>query len=466
MLTRHDIPERRKDYRLYSRIHVKFAFQSAQDGAKREINLLATNINTGGIYLESDEIFPLNMEATVTFQLPKSENKIQAAIKIARIEALDEGRSFGLGCIFLKLDDAHKQEIQGLIEKFNIGKLLELAIKKGSSDLHILADHVPVLRVNGELEEVNGPSLTSEEIPQLLFSLMTKQQIRRFEKEKELDFGIQYDVRNRFRVNVHQQRGFLEATFRLINTKVSSFEELNIPDVVKDLARQRDGLVLLVGPTGSGKTTTMSAMVELINREKRAVIITLERPIEYVHPNIKSIIKQREVGVDTNSFSAAIKSSLKQDPNIIVIGELEDADSVRTALIAAEAGYLVIASFHSPNTMQAIDRLVSFFPLEARRQALSQLSNCLKGIISHLLIPRKDRTGRLLATEIVVANDAVKRIIRKDELFQLPTIIQTSGAYHMQSMADSIRRYLEMDIIDSEAAMFYSEEFSKYGQAK
>jgi twitching motility protein PilT len=295
---------------------------------------------------------------------------------------------------------------------------------------------------------------------------MTKQQIKIFEREKELDFGMQYNINNRFRVNIHQQKGYVEATFRSINTKISSFEELKIPERVKDLARQKSGLVLITGPTSSGKTTTIAAMVELINQERKAVIITLERPIEYIHSNIKSIIKQREIGVDTCSFSVALKSSLRQDPNIIVVGELEDMETINTALIAAEAGYLVIASFHSQNTIQAIDRLVGIFPIDNRRQILTQLAYCLKGIVTQLLVPHRDKRGRILATEILIVNDAVRKIIRNDEIIQLPTVIQTGAGYKMHSMEESLSAYYEQGLIDGETFEWYSKEFKFKGHLR
>ncbi|MDD2657948.1 MAG: ATPase, T2SS/T4P/T4SS family, partial [Candidatus Pacebacteria bacterium] len=196
--------------------------------------------------------------------------------------------------------------------------------------------------------------------------------------------------------------------FRLIPTRSFSFEELKIPDVVRDLASCKEGLILVAGPTGSGKSTTIAAMVDMINNQRRAVIITLERPIEYVHERVQCIIKQREVGVDTKSFSTALQTSLRQDPNVIVIGELDDIETVRTALIAAEAGYLVIASFHAPDTLNGIDRLVGLFPVESRKQMLAQFANCLRGMITQLLIPTIDGKERVLATEVIVANDAVK----------------------------------------------------------
>jgi len=461
-MLRYNLPELRKARRIYIKIPVSYEIIDPADKTLKAKSVLANNITSEGIYFDTDEILPLNAEINIAFKLPKSENLIRTAIKIARVEAREAENRFGIGAAFLNLPDKSKEEIRRLIECSDINGLLDMAIKKDASDLHLLAEQPPVLRINGELEISELSKLSADDIPNLVYSLMSKQQIKMFEQEKELDFGIQYDVQNRFRVNLHQQRGFTEATLRLINTKISSFQELNLPEVVKDLARQKDGLVLISGPTGSGKTTTIAAMVEFINQEKKAVIITLERPIEYVHANKKSIIKQREVGIDTYSFSVALKSSLRQDPNIIVVGELDDMETIRTAITAAETGYLVIASFHAPNTVQAIDRLISIFPLENRRQILSQISHCLKGIVSQLLIPRKDKIGRILTTEILVANDAVKRIVRNDELIQIPTIIQTGGNYKMQSMYDSIIRCVEQGVVDMEVANIYSEEFSKY----
>jgi twitching motility protein PilT len=463
-MLRHDLPERRKARRVYAKIPITCEIIDPKDKSMKKKSVLANNITSEGIYFDTDEVLTLNTEINATFKLPKSDNVINATMQIARIETLEAENKFGIGAVFVNLPDKAKEEIRQLIECADINKLLELAIEKGASDLHLLAEQQPVLRINGELEISSLPKLSAEDIPHLIYSIMTKQQIKTFEQEKELDFGIQYDIHTRFRGNVHQQRGFTEATFRLINKKISSLEDLNLPEAVKDVSGQKEGLVIISGPTGSGKTTTIAAMVEFINQERKAVIITLERPIEYVHSNIKSIIKQREVGIDTYSFSVALKSSLRQDPNVIVVGELEDTETIKTAITAAETGYLVIASFHAPNTIQAIDRLVSVFPVENRRQILSQLSHCIKGVVSQLLIPRKDKMGRALTTEVLIATEAVKRIIRNDELIQLSTVIQTGGSYKMQSMYDSITRCVEKGIIDMEIANIYSEEFSKYSR--
>ncbi|MDD2703343.1 MAG: PilT/PilU family type 4a pilus ATPase [Candidatus Omnitrophica bacterium] len=443
------LTDKRKAYRVNIHIPITCELYDAQTKTTKKTAAVIEDISVDGIYFKFGTLVHPNTEIKVFFRLPHNKTDINAVIKIVRIETISGETFFGLGAIFVHVAETDKEDIRLFTEHLNINGLLKLAIQKGASDLHLLADNVPVLRINGELsEQTELLPFFAEELRLLMYSIMTKEQIRHFEREKELDFGIQYDTGNRFRINVHQQRGFIESTFRLISTKSFSFEELSIPDVVKDLARHKDGLVLIAGPTGSGKTTTIAAMIDLINRERKAVIITLERPIEYVHANIKSIVKQREIGVDTSSFSVALKSTLRQDPNVIVIGEMDDVETIKTALMAAEAGYLVIASFHAPDTVQGIDRLVSAFSPENRKQILFQLSNCLLGIISQVLLPLKNSKDRILVTEVLVGTDAAKKVIRNDQLIHLPTIMQTGGAYKMHLMADCIRKYAEQGLIE------------------
>jgi twitching motility protein PilT len=452
--------EKRASYRTFINIPFSIEVSDPIDKTTNIKTLIIRDISENGICFKSDELFPISAEYKVKFQLPDNDNIINATIKVVRVEVLglDE---FDFGACFSFISEIDRGTIKRSIERVNIRNLLAIVIKKNASDLHLLVNQSPIIRVNGELESLTTEQpFTPEEIKQLLYSLMNKQQIRAFERDKELDFGMQYDIKSRFRVNLHQQRGFLEATFRLINTREFSYEELNIPDVVKDLTRQREGLILITGPTGSGKSTTMSAMVDLINHERKAVIVTLERPIEYVHANIKSIIKQREIGIDTNSFASALKSTLRQDPNIIVVGELDDIDTISTAFIAAEAGYLVIASFHAPSAIQAIDRLANTFPTEHRKKILNQLSVCLNAVIVQLLMPKTNKKGRVLACEVLIVNEAVKRNIRKDELIQISSIIQTSRSIKMQSMTESIKRAYENGSIDGTTLEYYTKEAS------
>ena len=457
------LSDKRQMYRIYNTMPVNCEMLDAQGLATEKTTIMAKDISSEGIYLEMNKTPPLNSMIKLAFRLAKDTQLINAVAQVARVESLEDKDLFGIGANFETIEENDRNEIKKFVDHLNINTLLALTISKGASDLHLLADRPPALRIHGEIEAIDIPAFSHDEITKLLYSIMTHLQIRKFEQEKELDFGLQYDLANRFRINLHQQKGFMEATLRLINTKIPSFKELNLPEVIKDLARLKDGLLLIVGPAGSGKTTTIAAMVELINQERKAVVITLERPIEYVHTGQKSIIKQREIGIDASSFSIALKSTFRQDSNVIVIGELDDIETVKNAIAAAEGGNLVVASFHSLNTLQGIDRLIGFFPPENRKQMLSQLANCTKGIVSQVLLPRKDKLGRVLACEVIIVTDAVKRIIRGDELVQLPTIIQTGSSYKMQSLFESINKCVEEGIVDAEIAKSYLEEFTKYG---
>lgn len=440
--------QRRKMARAFLKIPITCEIANPIDNSYRVKNVISRDINTEGILFRSDEIFPLNSQMNITFQLPVKKNIISTSVRIIRVEVDEEGNNFAIGAVFTQLSESDKIDICQLLDRININKILELVIKKKASDLHLTAGSPPIIRVFGELEVLNLPALDAVDITLMIYSLMGKQHIKEFELTKDADFGIQYDLENRFRVNVHQQRGFLEATLRWINADISSLDDLKLPEAVKDFTRIKDGLVLITGPAGSGKTTTMAAMVELINRERNAVIIILERAIEYLHANIKSIVKQREVGVDTHSFAAAIKSALRQDPNVIVVGELSDIETIKTVLYAAEAGFMVIASCPAPNITQAIDMLTNAFPAENRRQILSQLATCLKGAICQTLLPLRDKKGRVLATEVLVANEAVSTVIRNDELDRIAELIQTGAAYKMHSMAISMRNLYQQGLID------------------
>jgi len=457
--------EQRLAFRVYVGIPMTYRLPAQLDPQSSLKKALVQNVSTEGIYFRLEEIIPIRTELTISFELP-NKHPVNATVRIMRIEFLDKENKYGIGASFCEIKEEDRNEIyRQLVEKLDINNLLKMTIDKKASDLHLLAERPPVMRINGEIISLDElQPLSADDIPRLLFSIMGQEQIRKFQADKELDFALQYDAEHRFRVNLHQQRGHMEAALRLIHTRIFSFEELNIPSVVKDLARLKEGLVLIVGTTGAGKSTTMAAMVDLINKERKGVVITLERPIEYVYVNDKCIIKQREVGIDTNSFSAALKSTLRQDPNVIIVGELDDAETIRTALIAAEAGHLVIASFHAPNTIQAVDRLTSMFPVEHRKQVLFQMANALKGIICQVLLPCGDRNKRLLATEVLIANDAVKHVIRNNELLQLATLIQTGASQGMVSMKDAIWKAFEMGQIDGETANAYAEEFKVPGR--
>lgn len=331
-------------------------------------------------------------------------------------------------------------------------ELLMLTIEKKASDLHITENSPPVLRIDGKLILTKHPVLNRENTKKLIYSMLSDTQKETFEKDLELDLSLALPGLDRFRVNVHIQRGAVEAAFRRIPLFIPSLEELGLPTVVADLARKPNGLVLITGPTGVGKTTTLAAMVDLINNERSNLIVTIEDPIEYIHYNKKSIIKQREVYSDTNSFAEALRHCLRQDPNVIVVGEMRDLETISTALTAAETGHLVLTTLHTPDAPQTIERIIDVFPPHQQQQVKLQLSDCLQGVCSQLLLPRANGTGRVLATEVLIATPGIRNLIREQEIEQIPTIIQTGSQYGMKTMDRSLKDLYQSGVISYEVA--------------
>jgi len=413
------------------------------------------DISTNGALFETSELIPLGQHLKIFLNIPGIENEVGILGKVARIEEIHFGHVYDIGVKFEQIEGADRQRIKRLIEMVDIIRLLNLAHSERASDLHLTYGRPPILRICGRLIPLDMEALFKDDLKAMIYSILTEEQIKRFEKYKELDFAFSPDPEKRFRVNVHMQRGNVEATFRTIMPKIRTIEELGLPNVVADLARKRKGIVIIAGPTGSGKTTTLAGMVDLINNERESVVICLEDPIEYVHQNKKSIIKQREIGTDTASFSVALKEALRQDPDVILIGELQDAESVQTAITAAETGHLVLTSMHAPNCIQVIDRITSMYTAQQRKQVAIELSNCLQGIISQALLPRKDGNDRVVATEALIISGAVKSIIREGNTMQLTSSIQTGGRYKMHSMRDSILKLYQKGLITQEVASEY-----------
>jgi len=328
---------------------------------------------------------------------------------------------------------------------------LKVAVEKKASDLHITADSMPIVRIDSRLIPLSDfPKLTKEDCKRLVYSVLNDKQKAIFERELELDFSLEIPGLNRFRVNVHMQRGNVEAAFRLVSVRIKSIGELSLPSVVSELCRKTQGLILITGPTGVGKTTTLAAMVDLVNSERQAIIITVEDPIEYVYVNKRSVIKQREVYSDTKSFSNALTHALRQDPNVIVVGEMRNLDTIATTLTAAETGHLVLATLHTPDAPQTIDRIIDVFPPYQQQQVKIQLSGSLQAVVSQQLLPRKDRGGRILATEIMIATSAVRNLIREQQTEQLPTHMQTGSKYGMHTMDKSLKDLYQRGIISEQ----------------
>ncbi|MBP9820942.1 type IV pilus twitching motility protein PilT [Candidatus Saccharibacteria bacterium] len=330
--------------------------------------------------------------------------------------------------------------------------LLEEVIKKKASDLHLQVGLSPMLRVDGKLVTVSGTDiLTEETIETLIFALLDDDQKQILLKDKEFDFSFAFGDLGRFRVNAFHERGNLAAALRLIPNELLSVEQLGLPQIVNKFAEYPRGLVLVTGPTGSGKSTTLAAMINKINHERAEHIVTIEDPIEFTHKSSKSIIVQREVHYDTFSFSAALRSSLRQDPDVVLIGEMRDLETIAAAITIAETGHLVFATLHTNSAAQSIDRMIDVFPPHQQPQIRSQLSNILMAICSQRLLPAIGG-GRIAAAEILVATPAVRNIIREGKTHQLDAVIQTGGEFGMQSMDKTLASLIHSGTITYEEA--------------
>lgn len=335
----------------------------------------------------------------------------------------------------------------------NLDQLFKLAIQKKASDLHIVADMPPILRIDGELApQPNLGILTGKDTESLCMSLLNDEQAKRFVASRDLDVGYEIKDGTRFRVNLHWEKDQAGLVARVISSKIPTMKELQMPDIVYDLIRLNEGLILVTGPTGCGKSTSLAAMINLINEERSAHIVTLEDPIEFVYMPKKCIIKQRQLGTDILSFASGLKHVVRQDPNVILVGEMRDLETIASTITLAETGHLVLATLHTFNAAQTVDRIIDVFPPHQQNQVRSQLSLFLKGIVSQRLLPRA-RGGRIAAREILLNTPAIANLIRENKIPQIKTAIQTSAHEGMTTMDQNIKVLFENGEIARDVAL-------------
>ena len=343
--------------------------------------------------------------------------------------------------------------------KINLHQLLRAMIEKGASDMHITTGSPPLLRIDGAIVPLKLPALSPVETKQLCYSVLTEEQKIAFEKHKELDLSFGVKSLSRFRANIFVQRGAVSGAFRAIPFKILSFDELGLPPVVSELAAKPRGLVLVTGPTGSGKSTTLASILDKINGESRQHIMTIEDPIEYLHPHKRCIVNQREVGADTASFKDALKYVLRQDPDVVLVGEMRDLETIEAALTIAETGHLVFATLHTNSAIQSVNRIIDVFPPHQQSQVRAQLSFVLEGVLSQLLLPRAGTPGRVLALEVMVPNAAIRNLIREDKVHQIYSQMQVGQEKHgMQTLNQSLYSLYARRLITLDEAMGRSYE--------
>ncbi|MFC1658736.1 type IV pilus twitching motility protein PilT [Candidatus Omnitrophota bacterium] len=335
----------------------------------------------------------------------------------------------------------------------DLKELLVLTVEKKASDLHITENEPPVLRIDGRLQRTKFPALSKEDTKRLIYAVLTTEQKEKFEKDLELDFSLAISGLDRFRVNAHMQRSTVEAALRRVPSKIPTPQDLGLPQITIELVRRPNGLVLFTGPTGVGKTTTLASLIDVINSERECLIISIEDPIEFIHKNKKALIKQRQVYSDTHSFAEALRHVLRQDPDVIMVGEMRDLETISTALTAAETGHLVLATLHTPDAPQTVERIIDVFPPYQQQQVKLQLANSLRGVVSQLLLPHISGKGQVLATEIMIATPGIRNLIREQESEQIPTLMQTGSQYGMKTMDKSLKELLNKGLIDLDSAM-------------
>ena len=338
----------------------------------------------------------------------------------------------------------------------DIYKLIEETAKKKASDLHISAGLPPTCRINGRLYPLEYKTLEPEETEAFVAEILNKQQVNYLKKTGEIDISMSTFEQNRCRLNIFRQKNCYSLAFRMLNPDIHDFEALGLPSVLSDLCSLNRGLILITGPTGTGKTTTLAAMVDWINTNRDCHIVTLEDPIEYVHQHKKSIVNQREIGHDSLSYSSALRAVLRQDPDVILIGEMRDLDSISIALTAAETGHLVLSTLHTIGASDTIDRIIDVFPPFQQQQIRTQLSMVLQSVISQQLLPRIDVVGRIVATEVMITTPAIKNMIRENKIHHIANVIQTSGKLSMKSMDSSLISLVKEGKISMEDAWAHS----------
>lgn len=335
----------------------------------------------------------------------------------------------------------------------DILSLMKEALAKRASDLHFTVKSPPIMRIDGELIKISDTPLTREDTIDLAKQVLTEEQMKQFEELGELDLSYSVQGYGRFRVNAFKQRGSISIALRVVNPDIPTFEELGLPTSLKDLARKPRGLILVTGPTGSGKSTTLAAMIGLINQERNCHIITLEDPIEYLHQHNKSIINQREVNSDTKSFGNGLRAALREDPDVILVGEMRDLETIAIAITAAETGHLVLSTLHTMGAANTIDRIIDVFPPYQQQQIRVQLGAVIEGIVSQQLIAKHNAPGRVAAFEVMLASNAIRNLTREGKTHQIQTSIQTGQKMGMQTMDASLVDLLRRGLISEESVL-------------
>jgi twitching motility protein PilT len=419
------------------------------------------DVSARGLAFRSPKSIPL--EARVVFKLHGAPGGRALQIKgtVRRIEKPQGAEAPVYGVVFDQIDRKDQSLLDEFVQVRSVNAILAQALLKKATDVHLVADMPPVFRIDGELGVEDAYPLAPEELQDMLAAVLPPRRREAFERDLDLDFSFLSQDGVRFRANIHRAMGHVEATFRVIPAVVRTAAELGLPPVVEDLARRRSGLILIGGPAGSGTSTTLAALIDLINRSRRCLILTLEDPIEFVHRPKLAVVKQREIGLDASSFPEGLKRALRQDADVILAGEFRDAETIATALAAAEAGRLVFGSLPSADAAGCLDRLLGAFPEDRREGVRGRLAGCLEAVVTQVLVPRSDGKGRIPAVEVLVTTPAIRHLIRSGRIGEIPGALEAGEALGMRTLDGSLLDLVRRRIVGGDTALGYARDLKK-----
>jgi twitching motility protein PilT len=442
--------DRRQAVRKRTQSTMRYRVLGEARDAAHEV--VTADISAKAVLFESRDLIAIGTDMHMELIIPSLEKPIEAEGRINRIGEREKGQSYRYCLLFEKITEEDQRTLESYIRLIDIDHLLKLAMDRNASDVHLVANKPPIFRVDGQLKPLDLPPIAPGDLRSMILTMMSEKQQSQFEHRLELNFSYYSPGGNRFRVNAHFEKGFVEAALRIIPAKIKSFEELGLPPALDDFVQKSRGLILVGGSASSGKTTTLAALVDAINRERRCMVVGIEDPIEYLHPCRQSIIKQREVGTDTLSFAEGLRQVLRQDPDVIFVGDLRDRDSVSLAVTAAETGHLVLAAMYATDAMESINRLVDLFPREQHEQVRHRLAGCLEGVMAQMLLPRRDGKGRVAATELVAATHTMKKMIREGKHDQVESYVKSGLQMDFHSMDESLKSLVQTGMVDAELA--------------
>ncbi|MFH2002488.1 MAG: PilT/PilU family type 4a pilus ATPase [Planctomycetota bacterium] len=442
--------ERRAQKRKQARFTMRYRILNAEN--LEEQTTTTHDVSAVSVAFESSELIPIGTAMRIELELPSMPKPIHAEGWINRAEELERGKQYIYALVFHIISDEDRQMLEKFVQLVDIDNILRTAVQNDASDVHLVANRPPFFRIQGELNTLEFPTLASADLRQMITSMLTERQNEIFEERLELDISYFIPEGVRFRVNVHLEKGHLEAAFRIIPSAIRTIQELGLPPAVEKLCHRGSGLIIVSGPTGSGKSTTLAAMLDEINKRRKCLIVSIEDPIEYVHEGKLSIIKQREVGADTKSFHNALKHVLRQDPDVILVGEIRDLESISMAITAAETGHLVLTTLHTSSSSECFHRLVDVYPANQQDQIRRQLAGCIESILVQRLLPNIDKTDRILATEIMIATPAIRNLIQEGKLSQMQSYMEAGSQHGMHTMDSSLVELVKNGTIDRELA--------------